>query len=292
MDRIILLHYGGPVSEQFELVGMRLHVLTFGKPPSFNELITRVRGVMNIECELLHGTYNMGGNRLIYAMLPLGSEDEWHLYKSYASESRLEGSQVVAEIAPLPSGEITVNETGVMTEETVANPIAVEQPTQEEWQGVTHRVSLGSELAKTNSEALNLAVFTDEFNIDKFDENVDTEQHVEEDDETAISESDEENVQPLVETPPDAPVGTVDEGNEEYMPSSTAIPCDDPTSSHIDWNSYYTDEELRALKLKLINLHYYPNHKDLSHIQSAISDSAIVNDEGNPRVQKEAIKMG
>jgi hypothetical protein len=50
---------------------------------------------------------------------------------------------------------------------------------------------LGSELAKTNYEALNLAV----------------------DDETAISESDEENVQPSVDTAPDAPVGTVDEGN-------------------------------------------------------------------------------
>jgi hypothetical protein len=46
-------------------------------------------------------------------------------------------------------------------------------------------------LAKINYEALNLAV----------------------DDETAISESDEENVQPSVDIAPDAPVGTVDEGN-------------------------------------------------------------------------------
>jgi hypothetical protein len=53
-------------------------------------------------------------------------------------------------------------------------------------------VSLASELAKTNSEALNLAVVTDEFDTDMFDENVDTEQHVEEDNETARSESDEE----------------------------------------------------------------------------------------------------
>jgi hypothetical protein len=45
---------------------------------------------------------------------------------------------------------------------------------------------------KTNYEALNLAVVTYEFDIDTFDENVDTEQHVEEDNETARSESDEE----------------------------------------------------------------------------------------------------
>jgi hypothetical protein len=158
---------------------------------------------MNVGCDLrLHGRYDMGGNRLIYVMLPLGYEDEWQLYKSCASQSGLKGAEVVAEIAPLPGGEITVQEIGVTIEEFKADPIAVEQPTQEEWSGATHRVSLGSELAKTNSEILNLAVLTDEFNIDTFDENVDTEPHVEEHDEAAISESDEENVQPSVHTAP------------------------------------------------------------------------------------------
>jgi hypothetical protein len=76
------------------------------------------------------------------------------------------------------------------------------------------------------------------------------------------------------------------------MPSSAAIPCDVPTSSLIDWSSYYIDKELRALKLKLINLQNYLNHKDLSHIESAICNSAIVDDEGNPRVREEVIKMG
>jgi hypothetical protein len=59
-------------------------------------------------------------------------------------------------------------------------------------QGVTHTVRLASKLVKTNSEALNLAVVTDEFDTDTFDENVDTEQHIEKDDETGRSESDEE----------------------------------------------------------------------------------------------------
>jgi hypothetical protein len=54
-------------------------------------------------------------------------------------------------------------------EEIVVDPIVVEQLTQEERQGATHRVSLGSELAKTNSEALNLVVVTDEFDADMFD---------------------------------------------------------------------------------------------------------------------------
>jgi hypothetical protein len=49
---------------------------------------------------------------------------------------------------------------------------------------------------------------------------------------------------------------------------------------------------LRALKAKLINLQDYSNNKDISHIESAICDSAIVNDEGNPRVGEEVIKTG
>jgi hypothetical protein len=77
MDRVILLQFDGSANEQFELVGMRLHVVTFENPPSFNELVARVRAVMNTECDMrLHGRYDMGGNKLIYMMLPLGSEDE------------------------------------------------------------------------------------------------------------------------------------------------------------------------------------------------------------------------
>jgi hypothetical protein len=99
----------------------------------------------------------------------------------------------------------------VTTEEIIPDPIAVEQPTQEECLGGTHRVSMCSELAETNSEALNHAVVTDEFEADTFDENVDTEPHIE----ATISESDEENVQPSVDIAPDALVGTVDEGDEQ-----------------------------------------------------------------------------
>jgi hypothetical protein len=197
MDRVILLHFGGSVTEKFELVGIRRQVLTFPNRPSFNDLVARVRAVMNVGCDVcLHRRYDMGGNRLIYVMLPLGSEEEWQLYKSCARQSRLKGAEVVAEIALLPGGEIIVKETGVTTEEIVVDPIAMEQASQEELHGPTHRVSLGSELGKTNYEALNLAVVTDEFDDETFDENVDTETQIEEDDEVRINESDEENVQP------------------------------------------------------------------------------------------------
>jgi hypothetical protein len=78
MDRVILLYFGGSVTEQFELVGMRRQVLTFQNRPSLNDLVARVRAVMNVGCDLrLHWRYDMSGNRSIYVMLPLGSEDEW-----------------------------------------------------------------------------------------------------------------------------------------------------------------------------------------------------------------------
>jgi hypothetical protein len=139
---------------------------------------------------------------------------------------------------------------------------------------------LGSELVKINYETLNLAVVTDKFDDEIFDKNVNTKAHVEEDDEAGISESDEENVQPTVDTTPNTPIGTVDKGNEP----------NDLTCSRINWSSYYSEEELRALKANLINLQDYLNNKDISHIESAICDRAIVDDEGNPRVGEEVIK--
>jgi hypothetical protein len=86
MDRVILLHFGGSVNEQFELVGIRFHVLTFEKPSSFNGLVARVNGVMNVGCDVhLYERYDFGGNRLTYVMLPANglSSDIW---------SRIEGN--------------------------------------------------------------------------------------------------------------------------------------------------------------------------------------------------------
>jgi hypothetical protein len=69
---------------------------------------------------------------LIYMMLPLGSEDEWQLYKSCASQSELKGAEVIGVIALLSTGEITVHKDSVTIEETIADPITIEQPSQEE----------------------------------------------------------------------------------------------------------------------------------------------------------------
>jgi hypothetical protein len=52
MDHVILLHFGGSLNKQFELVGMRPHVLTFEKLSSFNDLVARVKTVMNVGCDV------------------------------------------------------------------------------------------------------------------------------------------------------------------------------------------------------------------------------------------------
>jgi hypothetical protein len=147
-------------------------------------------------------------------------------------------------------------------------------------------------LAKTNSESLNLALVRDEFDANTFDENLGNEQHVDENDESSSKESDEENLQAPFDTTFDVPVATGGEGNESNMPHLVVALCDVPTSSHMDWRLYYTDEELRALKLKHINLKEYPNHNNISHIGSAVCDSAVVDDEGNPRVWDKVVKKG
>jgi hypothetical protein len=45
------------------------------------------------------------------------------------------------------------------------------------------------------------------------------------------------------------------------------------------------------LKLKHITFKS-PNHKDISHIGSALCDSAVIDDEGNPRDREKVIKKG
>jgi hypothetical protein len=65
MDHVILLQFGWSVNEQFELVGMRPHMLTFENPSSFNELVARVKAVMNTGCDLrLHDRCDMGGQHI------------------------------------------------------------------------------------------------------------------------------------------------------------------------------------------------------------------------------------
>jgi hypothetical protein len=130
----------------------------------------------------------------------------------------LKGAEVVAECAPLPNGEMTVHRTSMMMEEIIVDPVVMEVPSQEECQGVTHNVSLGSELAKVNSETLNLSLVRDEFDANMFDENIDNEENVNENDESPSSMSDEENIEALFDTTRDVPVATGGEGNESNMP--------------------------------------------------------------------------
>jgi hypothetical protein len=85
-------------------------------------------------------------------------------------------------------------------------------------------------LVKINFEALNLIGVIDEFDTKIVAENVDTEQHIEEDDETARSESDKENKQTSVDIAPGVAVGSGDEGNEANVPSSVVTLCDVLTS--------------------------------------------------------------
>jgi hypothetical protein len=65
-------------------------------------------------------------------------------------------------------------------------------------------------MAKMNFESLNLAFVTDEFDADTLDENLDNEHHIDENDESSSSESDEENMQSPFDAAPDVPISTGD----------------------------------------------------------------------------------
>jgi hypothetical protein len=93
-------------------------------------------------------------------------------------------------------------------------------------------------LTKINYESLKLTLVRHEFDADTLDDNLYIEQHVEKNDETVNSESDEENMQSSVDIAPDAPVGTGDEGNDANVSPSVITLCDVPISNHIDWGSY------------------------------------------------------
>jgi hypothetical protein len=89
-------------------------------------------------------------------------------------------------------------------------------------------------LAKTDSKSLNLALVRDEFNANTVAENLDSEKHIDENDELSSSDSDEENMHALFDTAPDVPVDIGGEGNEPNMPHSVVALCDVRTSSRID----------------------------------------------------------
>jgi hypothetical protein len=179
----------------------------------------------------------MGGNRPVYVMLPLESEDGWKFYETCARDSRLKGAEVVSEVASLTGGEILVQGTS-MTKEVIADPIVVEQPSQNECQHVTHRVSLGSEIAKANSESHALA--RDEFYADTLDKEPSNEQNVDENDEPSNTDNEEESNEALV--------GIGGEGNDSTVPQSLLHVCDVPTCSRINRTLYYIEEEFKALK--------------------------------------------
>jgi hypothetical protein len=86
--------------------------------------------------------------------------------------------------------------------------------------------------------------------------------NVDEDDEAASTNNKEKSNEALVD------IGGED--NDSFVPQSIVL------VSHIDRTLYYIEEELRALKLKYINLREFPNHKDISGIGSTVCDSALV----------------
>jgi hypothetical protein len=113
-------------------------------------------------------------------------------------------------------------------------------------------------MTKANPESQNFAFASDEFDANTLDKELSNEQNIDEEDEASSTDNEEERNEALV--------GTGGKGNDSTVPQSLLHVSDVPTCSRIDWTLYYTEDELRALKLKQINLREFPNHKDISGI--------------------------
>jgi len=78
MDRNIVLFCGGSVNDGDSLVNMKRSVLNFSTAPCFNELMERVKGIMQDGCQFgLRGRYDAGTeSRPYHVIVLLLSEDD------------------------------------------------------------------------------------------------------------------------------------------------------------------------------------------------------------------------
>jgi hypothetical protein len=111
-----------------------------------------------------------------------------------------------------------------VTEEVIADPIVVEQPNQVECQHITHRVSLGSEMAKANPKSHNLALASDKFDVDMLDNEPSNKQNVDEENEASSTDKEVSNK---------ALVGTGGKGNDLTVPPSLVRACDVLTCRYV-----------------------------------------------------------
>ena len=86
MERIVRVFYGGTVSTTGEIDKMREEVLKVGNAPCFDEIVARVRAVLNVDEDgsyvTVRGRLDAGrGGRAHYVIMELASENDWKLYK-------------------------------------------------------------------------------------------------------------------------------------------------------------------------------------------------------------------
>jgi hypothetical protein len=103
MERIVRIFYGGTVSTNGEFDKMREEVLKFGNPPCFDEIVARVRAVLNVDADgsyvTVRGRLDAGrGGRAHYVVMELASENDWKLYKECLNGSQVCCAELVVDV--------------------------------------------------------------------------------------------------------------------------------------------------------------------------------------------------
>ena len=104
----------GTVNANGEFDKMRGHVLKFGSPPCFNEIVARVRSIMNLDVDesdvTVCGMFDASrGGKSHYVVMELASEDDWKLYKN-CDDSQVCCAEVVVDVGICGSSMILIQE--------------------------------------------------------------------------------------------------------------------------------------------------------------------------------------
>ena len=214
---------GGMVNEDSTFSNMREQYARFETPPSFGDLVDRLKVMMNVDSTesaiTLRGWIDSGRGLAHYMLYPIPNEDEWLFYTQCVKESQVCCAEVVVEISRNSSGAIGdgVHEMGEESEGDPMDNLTQDHVNQEipclgveevQLQG-EGRVSMRS-LAAQNCDKFTMAVVNNDFAEDTFgtDDSEDDTYNVEEDEDDSGSSSEDE-ADHEEDGEPSSPVGGV-----------------------------------------------------------------------------------
>uniref|UniRef100_K3YLA0 SWIM-type domain-containing protein n=1 Tax=Setaria italica TaxID=4555 RepID=K3YLA0_SETIT len=256
----------------------------FDGPTTFTDLVDRA--MRKYGCRVhemtLRGRFDCGKARAHYVLMNLASDSNWKHYKDVVHKANVACLEVVVEIVHMPSPNVVLSD-----EVAVVNR-----------NGTQESEILQHVLGDTES-TFDLAIANDDFPNDTFERD---EANIDDDDISMGSEGSEfkddgvEDVEGEEESPSQSGGHKNEDEESQYQEDApqfdTATVHDVEGIGRMDEYFSYTQNELRLLKERDVELPSVPNDKDISMVHKAICESSMVNFEGIPFNENPVIKKG